>query len=76
MHLPTFGSRAYVYARNMAVKLYRGMPDKDMHLLTSLQRLLGDKDGRRGVPSSTARRLEEGMVETFRKCVQPKPLQA
>ena len=50
------------------VKLYRGMPDSNMQLLTSLQRLVGETgDGKRGISPNNARRLEEGMVESFRK---------
>ena len=37
--------------RHRPIKLYRGMPDSDMQLLTSLQRLLGDvDDGTKKVP--------------------------
>ena len=43
--------------RHRSVKLYRGMPDSDMHLLTSLQRLLGDKDGACTQCGATARAL-------------------
>jgi len=49
------------------LKLFRGVPDVNMKLLTSLQRLVMDGDGRRAVSLEAARRLEEGMVESFKK---------
>jgi len=49
------------------LKLFRGVPDVNMKLLTSLQRLVTDGDGRRVVSLEAARRLEEGMVESFKK---------
>jgi hypothetical protein len=49
--------------RHKPIKLYRGMPDSDMQLLTSLQRLLGESDsGSMRISPNAARRLEEGMV--------------
>lgn len=54
--------------KNRPTRLYRGMPDASMHLLSSLQRLLGETDkGRMRISPNTARRIEEGMVETFRR---------
>ena len=60
--------------RHRPIKLYRGMPDTDMHLLSSLQRLLGETDeASMGISANTARRLEEGMVESFRKYAYDTP---
>ena len=54
--------------KNRPTRLYRGMPDSSMHLLSSLQRLLGETDEERmRISPNTARRIEEGMVETFRR---------
>lgn len=45
------------------LKLYRGVPDNDMQLLTSLQRLIGQP----GASVEAIKRIELGMIESFKK---------
>lgn len=45
------------------LKLYRGVPDNEMQLLTSLQRLIG----KNGASVEAVKRIELGMIESFKK---------
>jgi hypothetical protein len=54
--------------KNRPTRLYRGMPDASMHLLSSLQRLLGETaEARMTLSPNKARHIEEGMVSTFQR---------
>eukprot|EP00961_Rhodomonas_salina_P095624 1285977-Rhodomonas_salina.3 len=57
------------------LKLFRGSSDASMGLRTSLQRLIKHTDSKSALGKMETRRIEEGMIDSFKKCV-PLPLAA